>query len=108
MNEHFEIARTGVVVAYDADTGETLIVNEIFEEVTAEQTDYSKAPTDNDCDALKEEARRSYGSRKIDVIAASNNDLAISEEVPVMWQVDLQSRKLVQNENPDVFALRSK
>ena len=108
MTETFEIARTGVVVAFDADTGEPLIVNEIYEEVIEGKADYSQVPTDEDCEVIEAEAQRSYASKKIDIIAAPNSDLSMSEDVPVEWQVDLESRKLVQKERPDGFATRTK
>ncbi len=108
MTEHIEIVRTGVVLAFDADTGEPLLVNEIYEEVIPDNPTYSRDPIDADRAYVEAEARRSYGSRNIDIIAVASNDLDISEDVPVEWSVDIPSRRLVQREvtiplvpNPD-------
>ncbi len=100
MTEKFEIVRTGVVVAFDADTGEPLLVNEIYEEVTPNTQTYSRDPIDTDRTFVEAEARRLHGSRNIDILAVASGDLEMSEDVPVEWSVDIQARKLVQREAP--------
>ena len=102
MTEHIDIVRTGVVLAFDADTGESLLVNEIYEEVSPDNATYSRYPIDTDLTFVETEARRTHASRNFDIIAVTSADLTLSEDVPVEWSVDLRTRKIVQREITDI------
>lgn len=109
MDDRFEINRTGVVVAFDAETGHVLLVNEIYEEVIDGGGAQSKPPDDKDRDELRKLAASSFASRKVDVIAVAQRDLRLAGNAPPSeWFVDRTSRTLSRRPRPDLFAARSR
>jgi hypothetical protein len=84
----------GVVVAYDADTGEVLDVNERFVETVDGKPGYATEITPTECDEIRADLARSFPERRLDVLVAPREMVEREKEVPVAYHVDPMTRKL--------------
>jgi hypothetical protein len=84
----------GVVVAFDADTGEVLDVHEKFVETVDGKPGCATDITRIECEEIRADAARSFPHRRVDVIAGSSEMGQREEEAPVRYRVDPMTRKL--------------
>lgn len=92
----FDIMMTGVIFAFDEDTGDVLHVDEIYEEVPEGHADkMRRTPSEADCDVIRELAAADHPRRKVAVIAmAADDEVDTPSEGRSEFHVDPATRKL--------------
>ena len=84
----------GVVVAFDADTGDVLHVHQKFVEVVDGEPSYSTEMTPDECEEIRAEAARYHPRQRVDVIMPPPELVQRDGEAPVRYHVDPMTRKL--------------
>ena len=73
----------GIVVAFDADTGEVLDVNEKFVEIVDGKPGYDTEITPTECEEVRADTARSFPHRRVDFIVAPPEMVHREGEAPV-------------------------
>ena len=61
----------GIVVAFDADTGEVLDVNEKYVEIVDGKPGYGTEITPTECEEVRADTARSFPHRRIDLVVSA-------------------------------------
>jgi hypothetical protein len=64
----FDLVLAGVIVAFDAETGDPLHVHEKYVETVDDKPICSAEITSDECEKIRAEATRNYPRRRVDVI----------------------------------------
>jgi hypothetical protein len=89
--DHLQV---GLIVAFDADTGDVLHVHEKFVETIDGKPACSTDVTPDECEAVRLDAVRNHPRRRVDVLAAPPEMGQREDESPVRYHVDPMIRKL--------------
>lgn len=94
--EKFDIVLTGIIFAYDTDTGDVVHIDEIHEEVAdGEEEKLRRAPCQADCDTIRELAAADHPRRKIDVLAvAAADEVEVPSAGRVRFHVDPVTKRM--------------
>ena len=84
----------GIVVAFDADTGEVLDINEKFVEIVDGKPGYGTEITPTECEEVRADTARSFPHRRVDLVVAPPEMVQREGEAPVRYHVDPMTRKL--------------
>jgi len=84
----------GVVVAFDAETGDVLHVHKKFVETCDGEPSCSTDITPEEREEIRSEAARCHSRRRVDVLVAPPEPSEREDEAPLRYHVDPMSRKL--------------
>ena len=103
MSPKIDNRRIGIVVTFDADTGDVLHVHEKLVETIDGESSYSTDITADECEETRAYAARTFPRRRVDVIVASP-ELHQADAPGMRYHVDPMSRKLrVEPQNGPFF-----
>ena len=102
----------GVVVAFDPDTGDALLVHEVFNEA-ADGADYSTGFTDDEIERVRAEAADRHPRRRIDVVTAppgreDTQAVVLGDPGLVSYRVDPMTRQVRREPEPDLELLQAR
>lgn len=84
----------GVVVAFDAETGDVLHVHKKFVETCDGEPSCSTDITPEEREEIRSDAARCHSRRRVDVLVAPPELGEREDEAPLRYHVDPMSRKL--------------
>lgn len=90
----FEIKLVGVVVAFDADTGDVLHVRETFMQTIDGKGAYPTEISSDECEEVRADAAKNFPRRRVDVITAPPEAGQQEGEAPKRYHVDPMTRRL--------------
>jgi hypothetical protein len=84
----------GIVVAFDAETGEVLHVQERLVETVDGKPGCTTEITSDECEEIRGDAAQNYPRRRVDVIVAPPEMGEREDAAPTRYHVDPMTRKL--------------
>jgi hypothetical protein len=94
QNQNIDFVSAGLIVTFEADTGDVLHIREKIVETVDGKPGCSIKITNEECEQLREKIARDHAGRRVDAIVASPDTENYALIGPKRYLVDPMTRKL--------------